>query len=321
MYHRHGLGRSCHDGARQRHATTSSSVTDALVRVGPVRRAYAVSRRRVPSAGCVMSVQTDDTPGHETPGEAPQPMSTAEIAPVSHLAASASNSHAAVPEPSADDFTDGWLISTWSGSKYFIGLDCAGVWRIGGLNVPSPFSCAVPPQLWRIEPPRPWPPVLSALLWLVAARDLAFTDPACVPGGGKRTSAVQIVQQLPIRAAVQHGDGVIITGGIWSSPSVDEAPSCELARWRVIEFHGERHFVGWCLSQRKGRVSSRIRGLDLAARRGVTASGRVYTLVGPAGRDPDAEYVLERWLQLQSVSPDDVRDVTCWLLSTETESD
>lgn len=44
--------------------------------------------------------------------------------------------------------------------------------------------------------------MLGAPLWLEAAVDLPVTDPARVPGGGKLTSAVEIVEQMSMRTAV-----------------------------------------------------------------------------------------------------------------------
>lgn len=109
----------------------------------------------------------------------------------------------------------------------------------------------------------------------------------------------------------------IVLGGVWSLPSVDEDPSCELARSRVVECQGERHFVGWCIRDREGRVSSGIRGLDHTTRRGITACGRVDALIGPPGHHPDAEYVLQHWLHRNGIRLDVVHDVTPQLIATE----
>jgi hypothetical protein len=250
-------------------------------------------------------------------------------------------SSAAKPDPAGDaprneDFVTSWLIITMSGSRYVVALDHTGVWWFTARNVPNPFSCPVPPQLWRIEHPAPWPPVLGAPLWLGAALDLSFTDSARVPGGGKNTSAVEIVEQLPIRTALERcerapmatspfpGDDLddllffIIPGELCAPPSVAEQPSCELTRWRIVECRGNRHFLGLILALGEGRVSSAIRTLDLEGRHGVTASGRRYRLDGPPGRDPDADYVLDLWLRGQGITPDEVRDVTADLFPPQT---
>ncbi len=51
---------------------------------------------------------------------------------------------------------------------------------------------------------------------------------------------------------------------------------------------GEIHFIGYAVDNHEGRVSTAIESLDLAARTGVTHSGRLYELIGEPGRDPDA---------------------------------
>lgn len=89
-----------------------------------------------------------------------------------------------------------WLLTTRAGSRYYVALDREGVWWFGGRAVPNPFSRPLPPQLWRIECPEPWPPLLGASVWLRAARDLAIDDLDRVPGGGKYTSPVDIVENL-----------------------------------------------------------------------------------------------------------------------------
>ena len=101
--------------------------------------------------------------------------------------------------PGSEDapFMSAWLIGTLSGSRYVIGRDTEGVWWFGGENVANPGSVSLPRQLWRIETPTPWPPLLGARACLVAAQDLAIGDPRRVPGGGKITSAVQILIELP----------------------------------------------------------------------------------------------------------------------------
>lgn len=89
---------------------------------------------------------------------------------------------------------------------------------------------------------------------------------------------------------------------IWSATPVNEVPELRLCDWCVYECKGAktRHFVGYRLTEREGRVSSAIRQFDAATRRGVTESGRVYELVGRPGHDADAAYVWRRWLALNN---------------------
>ncbi len=50
---------------------------------------------------------------------------------------------------------------------------------------------------------------------------------------------------------------------IWAATPIDETPELELDRWRVFESSaGERHFVGYNLTENEGRVSSAIQSFD-----------------------------------------------------------
>jgi len=70
------------------------------------------------------------------------------------------------------------------------------------------------------------------------------------------------------------------------------------------------HLVGYAESCREGRVSSPVEAFDAATAMARTRSGRTYALAGPAGRNPDAEYVWRRWLRLNSVLEADAKEVT-----------
>lgn len=98
----------------------------------------------------------------------------------------------------------------------------------------------------------------------------------------------------------------MIRKSVWPVASVDEEPEVRLTRWQVYAVGAERHFVGYNQSLGEGRVSTAIQAFDPETRRGVTASGRVYELVGPPGRDPDGEWVFGIWLKAQRLSRDDV---------------
>lgn len=89
---------------------------------------------------------------------------------------------------------------------------------------------------------------------------------------------------------------------IWAVAGVDVQPEITLVRWRVIELPNNcRHFVGYALENREGRVSSRIEKFDFENVRGITSSGRVYALRGRPSRDSNAEYVFDAWLQSNSI--------------------
>lgn len=93
------------------------------------------------------------------------------------------------------------------------------------------------------------------------------------------------------------------SGGIWRTQPVTDQPSLTLESWSVRQLPGgDRHFVGWCIENGEGRVSSAITEFDAQTRRGRTGSGRVYQLAGPPGRDPDADYVWRRWLEINELT-------------------
>lgn len=86
---------------------------------------------------------------------------------------------------------------------------------------------------------------------------------------------------------------------VWMTTPVEKQPCLTLRSWGVIQMpEGGRHFVGWCLENREGRVSSPIEEFDPKTLTGVTSTGRVYQLQGPPGLDGDGEYVRNRWLSI-----------------------
>ncbi|QEZ44151.1 hypothetical protein [Cupriavidus oxalaticus] len=85
---------------------------------------------------------------------------------------------------------------------------------------------------------------------------------------------------------------------IWSVMGVEEQPDITLQRWRVYETErGQHHFVGYCIENRSGRVSSAIVSYDANAKAGITRSGRRYVLSGNPGFDEDALHVWSFWSQ------------------------
>ena len=90
----------------------------------------------------------------------------------------------------------------------------------------------------------------------------------------------------------------IIETSVWSASSLTDIPQIELTSWQVMQLpNGDRHFVGWNVTEREGRVSSKIIEFDAATRCGRTSSGRVYQLRGPTGHDGDGAYTWSRWMQ------------------------
>ena len=102
------------------------------------------------------------------------------------------------------------------------------------------------------------------------------------------------IEQLFLPGVIDH----IIETSVWSASSLTEVPEIELTNWQVMQLpHGDRHFVGWNVTEREGRVSSKIIEFDAATRRGRTRSGRIYQLRGPTGHDGDGAYTWSRWMQ------------------------
>lgn len=90
---------------------------------------------------------------------------------------------------------------------------------------------------------------------------------------------------------------------VWPLPPVSNVPSIRLRESRIFEIlpQNTRHFVGLDVGDGTGRVSSAVLNFDAGASRGVTRSGRVYTLVGPTGFSDDAQYVWERLCKVNGV--------------------
>jgi hypothetical protein len=88
----------------------------------------------------------------------------------------------------------------------------------------------------------------------------------------------------------------------WTFGSVEEEPSVWLSSWKIVEVDsGTRHFVGADVYDGSGRVSSAIVTFDLAAKRGITRSSRVYNLISEPGNSWNADYVWKRWCETNEV--------------------
>ncbi|MBI3568126.1 MAG: hypothetical protein HY084_07995 [Gemmatimonadetes bacterium] len=94
-----------------------------------------------------------------------------------------------------------------------------------------------------------------------------------------------------IRAAIEEST--------WPVPPVSDEPCIRLRDWFIVRRPdtGALHLAGRNISEGEGRMSSAITGFDPESRRAVTASGRVYVLVGPPGRDADGVWVADMWLR------------------------
>lgn len=98
---------------------------------------------------------------------------------------------------------------------------------------------------------------------------------------------------------------------VWRPGDITDEPEVVLSSWKVLEIEsGDRHFCGYNLLLREGRVSSRIEEFDPSTMMGRTRSGRVYSLQGKPGWNSDASYVWATWCRLNGINRDLVRDVT-----------
>lgn len=90
---------------------------------------------------------------------------------------------------------------------------------------------------------------------------------------------------------------------VFKPNSVGEQPIVEMSHWSfrtVVDESGykTKHLVG--LVNGFGRVSSPIE--EVMSNGDVkTSSGRIYKLIGPVGRHPDAEYIFSVWLEANQV--------------------
>jgi hypothetical protein len=96
---------------------------------------------------------------------------------------------------------------------------------------------------------------------------------------------------------------------IWTTIPVDRQPTLTLEEWRVFDTPVDGwHFVGYCLENMEGRVSSAVKSFDPAKGIGVTRTGRIYRLAGRPGNNGDAEYTWNVWVRMNNEMAS--RDVT-----------
>jgi hypothetical protein len=82
---------------------------------------------------------------------------------------------------------------------------------------------------------------------------------------------------------------------VWRTIPVEEQPTLTLEQWRVFDTTDGWHFVGYCIENVEGRVSSAVEAFDPAKACGITRTSRVYRLTGRPGHDADAMYVWNVW--------------------------
>jgi hypothetical protein len=107
----------------------------------------------------------------------------------------------------------------------------------------------------------------------------------------------------PSSFPIEEINRLIALPSIWSQPPVSAEPEKWVSDWQVFKVVSSKfpienfgfHFVGRDVRAWNGAVSSKILQFDPTKLRGVTRSGRIYSLVGMPGIDADAEYTFEGW--------------------------
>lgn len=94
-----------------------------------------------------------------------------------------------------------------------------------------------------------------------------------------------------------------------------EVPTTSLTQWRAYrvkskhpKVHNTVHLVGRVADDGDGRVSSAVKRWDATTQEGVTASGRVYRLIGQPGSSMDALYVWREWCKQHKIT--EIKDVS-----------
>jgi hypothetical protein len=91
----------------------------------------------------------------------------------------------------------------------------------------------------------------------------------------------------------------IIASSTYIPIVVEHEPVTRLTQWQVYEvtYSGATsvHLMGW--AEYEGRVSSPVKEYTSKTKTAVTASGRLYKLVGSPGHNKDAMYVFNTWIR------------------------
>ena len=95
----------------------------------------------------------------------------------------------------------------------------------------------------------------------------------------------------------------LIETSVWQARPLSERPVIELERWQVMQLpNGDRHFIGWNMTEGEGRASSTIVEFDPVTCRGLTAAARVYVLNGRTAPDRDGAHCWRRWMRISGVA-------------------
>lgn len=101
---------------------------------------------------------------------------------------------------------------------------------------------------------------------------------------------------------------------IWRPIPVHYQSSLTLQKWAIVELRDKtRHFIGYCIENCEGRVSSEIESFDVNTLTGITCTGRIYKLFGEPGLDEDAQYVWNAWKTAYQIADFEEITKTVWL--------
>lgn len=99
----------------------------------------------------------------------------------------------------------GASVRTATGSVYRMVEDGETRWWLNADNVANPTSRRLDPQVWwRIQQPDPWPPELGSPVMLLAPLEFDRRNPERLPGGGKITSPVRLLQHFGLGGRLQR---------------------------------------------------------------------------------------------------------------------
>lgn len=105
--------------------------------------------------------------------------------------------------------------------------------------------------------------------------------------------------------------------GIYKPSPVSVESCIPMSNWSIRQVKGIKegeettdHLVGFNNNSYNGRVSSAIISFDPIKAICITQSGRAYHLLGDPGYSSDGEYVWGRWVDINGVKKEDIKDVT-----------
>jgi hypothetical protein len=97
-----------------------------------------------------------------------------------------------------------------------------------------------------------------------------------------------------------------------NAPAVTAQPRVTMLDWRIVRVGHEMHLVGFLENGITCRVTTPIEHLDVSSRQALTASGRIYELMGPPASDPTQLAVMAIRTRQLSLCVDDDLTAETW---------